>query len=521
MRTGKVRPDSSVYEMPLSGRLEIRPVVRSLVESLPDFRRMARRNRKLAGLERGMRDAATYADWRGAALGYDEEAGLEEWKLNDASPHYDFKLIQRRLARILGAREGGYIRRLMFILQEGLHGNLGNISNPLLYEFTRFGTKRLVERYLDEVCESLEFLCDCESTEITPAEKLEFFEATSHTYGQSCLMLSGGAALGIYHMGVVKSLWENGLLPHVISGSSAGSIVAAVLGTHDDSELRELMAGGEPLVGLIKWNRPLRSHLFDVAHFNRVLKERINELSFQQAFRHSGRAINITVAPYDPREDGRLLNYRTSPNVVINSAVRASCAAPFLLPPAELLARTINGETIPYLKNRKFLDGSIGDDLPIRRLTRLYGVNHSIVSLVNPLVLPFVTRRARQGSDIASITRQFATRMFKETTNYSIEMLQKGIPSDNINFAIDKLQAVMMQEYRGDITLIPPRSLAHLFSLARNFSPGEEANFVETGMRMTWPCLEMIKNTTAISRTFRSCLERLRQPSTRRPAGRR
>jgi predicted acylesterase/phospholipase RssA len=506
--------------MPLSGRMEIRPVMRSLVESLPDFRRMARRNRKLAALEREMREALTYADWREAAIGYDREAGFEEWKLNDASPHYDFKLIQRRLAQILGAREGGYIRRLMFILQEGLHGNLGNISNPLLYQFTRFGTKRLVERYLDEVCESLDFLCDCESAEITDEEKLEFFESTSYTYGQSSLMLSGGAALGIYHMGVVKSLWENGLLPHVISGSSAGSIVAAVLGTHDDAELRELMASKTPLLGLIKWNSPPRSYLFDVEHFNRVLKERINELSFQQAFRHSGRAINITVAPYDPGEDGRLLNYRTSPNVVINSAVRASCAAPFLLPPAELLARTINGETIPYLKNRRFLDGSIGDDLPIRRLTRLYGVNHSIVSLVNPLVLPFVSRRAQRGSDIGSLTRQFATRIFKETTNYSIEMLQQAIPSENINLAIDKLQAVMMQEYRGDITLIPPRRLAHMSSLFRDFSPEEEASFVEAGMRLTWPSLEMIKNTTAISRTFRSCLERLRKPSRRRSGGR-
>ena len=84
-------------------------------------------------------------------------------------------------------------------------------------------------------------------------------------------MLSGGAALGIYHMGVVKSLWENGLLPHVISGSSAGSIVAAMLGTHSDEELREVMAHRESLVGLIKWNSPPRTHLFDVEHFNAKL----------------------------------------------------------------------------------------------------------------------------------------------------------------------------------------------------------------------------------------------------------
>jgi len=495
--------------MPLTGRLEIRPAMRALAEALPDFGQLARRNRRLAELERDIEAATNYGAWREAAMAYDREAELEEWKFTDASPFYDYKLIQRRLSQILGAREGGYMRRLMFLLQEGLHGNLGNISNPMLYRFTRFGTKRLVEHYLDEVCESLDWLCDDESGELTLAEKIEYFEATSHTFGQSCLMLSGGAALGVYHMGVVKSLWEHGLLPHVISGSSAGSIVTAVLGTHNDDELREFMAHREPMVDLIKWNSPPRAHLFDVEHFSRKLKERIREMSFQEAFRHSGRAINVTVSAYDPGEEGRLLNYRTSPNVVINSAVRASCAAPFLLPPAELLAKTINGEIIPWLKNHRFLDGSIGDDLPIRRLTRLYGVNHSIVSLVNPLVLPFVSRRARHASDARGLARDFATRLFKESTNFSLQLAQKGIPSDNLKFAIDKIRSVLTQDYRGDITLVPPRRLAHVLNLVRNQSQEEEFEFVLIGARMTWPHLEMIKNTTAVSRTFRACLSRL------------
>ena len=42
--------------------------------------------------------------------------------------------------------------------------------------------------------------------------------------------LSGGAYLGYYHMGVIRALFEEGLLPRVISGASAGSIMAAVIG---------------------------------------------------------------------------------------------------------------------------------------------------------------------------------------------------------------------------------------------------------------------------------------------------
>jgi predicted acylesterase/phospholipase RssA len=185
------------------------------------------------------------------------------------------------------------------------------------------------------------------------------------------------------------------------------------------------------------------------------------------------------------------------------------------MPPAELLAKTLNGEVIPFLKGRLFLDGSIGDDLPIRRLTRLYGVNHSIVSMVNPLVLPFASRRAQHGSDLGSLSRRYFTRLLKDTAYFSLEVLQKGIPSDNLNFAIDKLQAVMMQEYRGDITLVPPRRLIHILNLVRNHSPDEEREFLVIGQRLTWPYLEMIKNTTAISRTFRDCIALLQAPAVR------
>ena len=41
------------------------------------------------------------------------------------------------------------------------------------------------------------------------------------------LALGGGAARGFAHVGVLQVLEENGLRPHVVSGTSAGSLVAA------------------------------------------------------------------------------------------------------------------------------------------------------------------------------------------------------------------------------------------------------------------------------------------------------
>ncbi len=50
-------------------------------------------------------------------------------------------------------------------------------------------------------------------------------------FGRSALLLSGGASMGLQHSGVVKCLLESNLLPRVISGASAGSIVAAIVGS--------------------------------------------------------------------------------------------------------------------------------------------------------------------------------------------------------------------------------------------------------------------------------------------------
>ncbi|RHY54491.1 hypothetical protein DYB30_011984, partial [Aphanomyces astaci] len=86
--------------------------------------------------------------------------------------------------------------------------------------------------------------------------KLAFFSETRHAFGRSALMLSGGGGLGLYHTGIVKTLVEEGLLPTVLSGSSAGSIVAGCVGVRTDEELSECDLPMERL-----------SELFNVNHF--------------------------------------------------------------------------------------------------------------------------------------------------------------------------------------------------------------------------------------------------------------
>ena len=62
------------------------------------------------------------------------------------------------------------------------------------------------------------------------------------------IALSGGGARGIAHLGVLKALKEFGIKPDVLSGSSAGAMVAAVYaaGYDDDQIMKEPDAANVP-----------------------------------------------------------------------------------------------------------------------------------------------------------------------------------------------------------------------------------------------------------------------------------
>ena len=191
------------------------------------------RNPLIARL-RELDHARGYAEWREIALDVDRLEGAEAWKQDEASDDYDHLLIRERLAEMRRLRSAGEVLRLVHALNEGLHGNLGNITAPQLYGFARFGTKRLIEEYVSEVVRCLDYVCAGDFSDFSEDDKIVFFKRTATSFGRSALLLSGGATLGMFHLGVIKALFEQGLLPRVISGSSAGSIIGAMVGTRTD-----------------------------------------------------------------------------------------------------------------------------------------------------------------------------------------------------------------------------------------------------------------------------------------------
>jgi Domain of unknown function (DUF3336)/Patatin-like phospholipase len=167
--------------------------------------------------------------------------GYDLWKNQPASNDYDFELLKDRLTLLKTLRKNGDITAMIFNLRTNLARNLGDMGNPRLYENSHVGTKALIEDYIDEVTKQLTFIADAEIPGLPIADKLIFFRNIQLAFGRSALLLSGGGTFGLSHIGVVKALWEQKLLPRVITGSSAGSIVAGIFCCKTEKEIQQIV----------------------------------------------------------------------------------------------------------------------------------------------------------------------------------------------------------------------------------------------------------------------------------------
>ena len=164
------------------------------------------RGRKLKKLQREMDKSVDYAQWCEAAEEHDQLTGKKRWRDVDQTTQYDYVQIRLRLDKLRSLRARHDYHGLLFALNEGIHGNMGGMGKNALYTQAKFGTKRLIEQYIDEIDDSLRFLAELDADEIDIQEKLDFFYRANICYGRSALMLSGGGVLGFYHLGVVKAL---------------------------------------------------------------------------------------------------------------------------------------------------------------------------------------------------------------------------------------------------------------------------------------------------------------------------
>ena len=451
----------------------------------------------------------TYQQWRATAAAKDARNGAERWRARDETPLYDYKVIRRRLEELREIRASQDPNRLLFYLHEGMHGNMAGMGSPRLYRRSLIGTKALITDYIDELVGALEQLEAVDDADLSIAEKVTFFRRSADCFGRTALMLSGAGALGPFHVGVIKALHEQQLLPNIISGASAGSFVTAVTCCYRDEDLGKMIdAGG--LNDALNGQDPnpnarvTRDSLWD------AITTLIPDMTFEEAYEETGRYANISVAPAALNQRARVLNAITSPNACIREAVLASCAIPGVFPAVTLAAKTRDGERKPYVASRKWIDGSVTHDQPSRRLMRLYGVNHFISSQTNPVVL-----WAMQNPDAESISSQLTQVMQAGVRDWSRIVYPFAIQAVGqlypLNIMTRMWFGLLTQDYTADINIQPKRRWVNPAKLLSNLSEAETRRLIQDGEQATWPKIEMIRNCTAVSRTIDRALGRLDQ----------
>ena len=218
---------------------QVHKVVQGLVSNFSSQHRLVRQ------LQQRQDAANTQDEWMDLAERIDHVQGNDGWRTDPNCPLYERERITARIDEYVHLMRRRDIFELMFVLRGSIGRNKFGLLHEGLFSKAMAGSKVLVETYHNVVCAALDFVCDAAvapgDDPIPTDARLAFFNETRHGYGRTALLLSGGAALGFYHIGVVRALMTNRLLPRVLGGASAGSIVCAMLGTRTDEEcMRDL-----------------------------------------------------------------------------------------------------------------------------------------------------------------------------------------------------------------------------------------------------------------------------------------
>jgi len=481
-------------------------------------------------LRRRLHQATSYQEWQEAAQQLDEYLGNEKWKRLDRYSYYDHQTVRRVTSQLAQLQQnadaegrdgmGGdltAINELTTFLESCIKNNFVGIENPRLYSETYIGTKDLVQAFVDQAHQSLETVLH--SPKLSNEDKLAFFRRLDLNFGRSALCLSGGATFAYYHFGIVKALLEAGELPEIITGTSGGALVAALVATRTDDELRDLLvpalayrirACHDGFTTWIQrwWRTGARFDSIDWARqcswFCR------GSTTFREAYERTGRILNISCIPSDPHSPTLLNNHITSPDCVIWSAVLASAAVPGILNPIVLMRKTRDGRLAPYSFGNKWKDGSLRTDIPLRALNIHFNVNFSIVSQVNPHInLFFFAPRGVPGRPVTHRKgRGWRGGFLGSTLETSIKLdLQKYLKILRHLELLPRLlgqdwSEIWLQTFSGTVTIWPKTIVSDFWNILNDPSPQRLERMILVGERSCWPRIRFISNRMKIEKVI-------------------
>ena len=156
------------------------------------------------------------------------------------------------------------------------------------------------------------------------------------------LALGGGAARGFAHIGVIEVLEENGIRPDIVTGTSAGSLVAALYASgHTGKELENIAINMDESA-LTDWSFPGRGLIRGEA-----LAHYVRETTGNKPLEQMKIPLGIVATDLD---SGRPIVFRRGD---IGTAVRASSAVPAVFQPVRI-------------GTHEYVDGGLTSPVPVR-----------------------------------------------------------------------------------------------------------------------------------------------------------
>ncbi|KAJ5183434.1 hypothetical protein N7492_001050 [Penicillium capsulatum] len=465
-----------------------------------------------------------YADWFKAAQALDTHLGNDAWKQVDEYAYYDHLMIHKVVSQLRTARKDAEceasrdgasthgvpaIEELRFLLEACVKNNFAGVENPRIYSETYSGTKNLVQEYIDEVHACIQLVL--ENKQMDAESKYQHFKHLDTNFGRTALCLSGGATFAYYHFGVVRALLDNDVLPELITGTSGGALVAGLVATRTDEELKQLLvpalahqirACHEGFTTWVRrwWRTGARFDTLDWAKqcswFCR------GSTTFREAYERTGRILNVSCVPSDPHSPTILANYLTCPDCVIWSAVLASAAVPGILNPVVLMTKRRDGTLAPYSFGHKWKDGSLRTDIPIKALNLHFNVNFTVVSQVNPHVnlfffssrgtvgRPVTHRKGRgwRGGFLGTAIEQYIKLDLNKWLRVlrHLELLPRPLGQD--------WSEIWLQKFSGTVTVWPKSTPSDFYHILSDPTPERLARMIHFGQQSVFPKIQFIKN---------------------------
>uniref|UniRef100_H3HCA6 PNPLA domain-containing protein n=1 Tax=Phytophthora ramorum TaxID=164328 RepID=H3HCA6_PHYRM len=495
------------------------------------------RDHQAERLRRLMKTTKSYREWKQMAQYLDELEGKDNWKTTiraEDTEHCDFQQMRRNveaLTRALDAGETINVDELRYIVASTVMRDELGVDSPSLHLECNSGTKTAITKYNALVIRALDTLAEMSEEEFPHIEKVRFFRRMKQSFGSTALCLSGGGAIAMYHMGIIRALLEANVLPNVISGSSGGSITAAFTACRTNDELLNDVLVSDISTRYftlgIRWFPPLLEQLahcvktgFLVAssEFERTTEHYYSEpmnadektmyYTFQDAFLKTGRHVCITVSASDitghkgPKK--LLLSHINTPHVLLWSAVAVSCSLPGIMKGKQLMARDFQGNIVPYASlNKEWVDGSIQHDLPMETMASGFDVTNFIVSQVNPHVVPFVSDEIDKPSNSKSIFHKLES-VIAGDVRHRLKMLAfLGLFPKIYGH---QFSSYFKQNFSGNVTIIPDFRFLESIGIKAILNPTVQdmAHYLEGGQRAVWPKLAYIRHLCSIEK----CLDR-------------